>query len=138
MSLLSACVPFLGICGIHVTAPLLLELECSLCPECDVSGAARTDHAGRKKHLDSCFPAGYPLRGVCSLSVKHLLLVPLAGRSSLLLVRKLCINDARIPADFTRIFFFRMLIAGNISHVVCRGGGGTRTKRVDGYFSGTS
>jgi len=52
MRLLSACVPFLGICGIHVAAPLLLELECSLCPECDVSDAARTDHVGSEKTFE--------------------------------------------------------------------------------------
>jgi hypothetical protein len=51
MRLLSTCVPFLGICGIHVAAPRLLELECSLCPECDVSGAARTDHAQQRKNI---------------------------------------------------------------------------------------
>ena len=67
MCLLSTCVPFLGICGIHVAAPLLLELECSLCPECDVS----------------------------------------LGRSSLLLVRKLCINDVRLFRGFYQNFLFQ-------------------------------
>jgi hypothetical protein len=88
---------------------------------------AAASQLAAKKHLNSCFPTGYPLRSVCSLSVKYRVLVPLAGRSSLLLVRKLCINDAMILANFTRIFFSRMSLPGNISLVVCRGGGGTRT-----------
>jgi hypothetical protein len=56
MRLLSTCVPFLGICGIHVAAPRLLELERSLCPECDVSGAARTDHARQEQTFELLLP----------------------------------------------------------------------------------
>lgn len=113
--------PFLGICGIHVAAPLLLELECSLCPECGVSGAVRTDHVRQEKNIWA--PASRPV---------------IRSRSNLLLVRKLCINDARILADFTKIFYSRMPLAGNISLVICRGGGGTRTKTAGGFISGKS